>query len=160
METIGRGGGIRTRTGRILSPLSLPLDYTPIQRIGDRAPPLGLVRPIVPFRVVSSGIHKSMARPGCLLVLRLTPHFRTTQVCGSYLDKFTGLAPARGSTSSWELPSLIGVQSTRFELFTNQQPTSSLLSSPKAYDIVQWVMTPTEPFGVCPSLLRAPVPFR
>lgn len=29
---------------------------------------------------------------------------------------FTGLAPARGSTSSWELPSPIGVQSTGFEL--------------------------------------------
>ena len=27
----GRDGGIRTHTGRILSPLSLPLDYIPIK---------------------------------------------------------------------------------------------------------------------------------
>ena len=45
----GRGRGIRTLTERILSPVPLPLGYAPIfeRRIGDRAPPLGLVRPIM-----------------------------------------------------------------------------------------------------------------
>lgn len=44
---------------------------------------------------------------------------------------FTGLAPARGSTSSWELPSPIGVQSTGFELMTlgtTRQPEPVVLT--------------------------------
>ena len=44
---------------------------------------------------------------------------------------FTGLAPARGSTSSWELPSPIGVQSIGFELMTlgtTRQPKRVVLT--------------------------------
>ena len=36
----GSPDGIRTHTGRILSPLSLPLDYEAIWRLGDRMTPL------------------------------------------------------------------------------------------------------------------------
>ena len=46
LNIYGRDRGIRTLTGRILNPLSLPIGLYPHGRIGDRAPPLSLVRPI------------------------------------------------------------------------------------------------------------------
>ena len=35
LSMCGRDSGIRTHTGRILSPLSLPLDYIPIYEVKD-----------------------------------------------------------------------------------------------------------------------------
>ena len=118
----GRDRGIRTLTGRILSPLSLPVGLYPHKRrIGDRTPPLD--------HISDTG---------------LPPYF---EVYGMYF-LFTGLAPAK-APNPWELPSLVGCTNHKVWTF-NSNNSRFLLFSPDAlvYDIVPQVMTPRLTFVV------------
>lgn len=116
--------GIRTRTGRILSPLSLPLDYGAICEVEDSDSHRGSNLLKLFFDcVLGTGRH-----PWVHFVSPVTTHLRA-------------LLPPAVDYRCTKTYTKIAHQSLTIANFFSSQPAF-------AYGIVWWVMTPTQPFVV------------